>query len=70
MSDLSASRVQQYLAGLREHHRPLPPLDAAKEQYTRDELAAALAVQPSGITWPTMRSRPGCLLRWRLVTSA
>jgi hypothetical protein len=34
LADLSASRVQQYLAGLREQRRALPPLDPQKEVYT------------------------------------
>jgi integrase len=45
MDDLSASRVQQYLADLRESRRALPPLEPAKELYTKAELAAVLGVR-------------------------
>ncbi|HYT89387.1 MAG TPA: tyrosine-type recombinase/integrase [Gemmataceae bacterium] len=49
LADLSASRVQQYLADLRESGRPLPPLDAEKEWFTRSELAAALGVKSATV---------------------
>jgi hypothetical protein len=47
MADLSASRVQQYLADLRENGRSLPPLDPDKDWFTRDELAATVKVKPA-----------------------
>jgi integrase len=49
MADLSASRVQQYLADLRENGRPLPTLDPGQESFTRDELAAAIKVKPATV---------------------
>jgi integrase len=49
IADVSASRVQQYLARLRERRHALPPLDAAKDWYTKAELAAALGVKPPAI---------------------
>src|SRR5262249_46789630 len=49
IADLSASRVQQYLADLRESGRPLPPLLPGKEWFTRDELAAAIGVKPATV---------------------
>jgi integrase len=48
-ADLSASRVQQYLAGLRKNGRPLPPLDPDKEWFTRAELANAIGVKSATI---------------------
>src|SRR5262249_16936617 len=42
IGDLSLSRVQEFLAGLRESGRTLPPLDPGKEWYTKAELAAAV----------------------------
>jgi integrase len=49
MGDLSASRTMEYLATLREGGRAVPPLDPGKTSFTRDELAAALAVRPHAI---------------------
>jgi hypothetical protein len=49
MADLSASAVQQYLAGLRTSRRELPPLEPGKEWYTKKELARALGVTPPAI---------------------
>ena len=49
MADLSASRVQQYLAELREQGRPMPSLDPTKEWFTRDELARAVGVKPTTV---------------------
>src|SRR5262249_19352047 len=51
MADLSASRVQAFVAGLRERGRPQGPLDPGKESYTRNELAAVLGVKPSAVPW-------------------
>src|SRR5260370_36481490 len=42
MEDLSASRVQHYLAELRERRRALPSLDPAKTLYTKTEPAKLL----------------------------
>jgi integrase len=49
IADLSASRVQAFLADLRAQGKPLPPLQPGKLEYTRDELAAALGVKPESI---------------------
>jgi hypothetical protein len=49
MADLSASRVQQYLADLRERRAAAPAFDLAKEEYTKKELAALLGVKPSAV---------------------
>ncbi len=58
IADLSTSRVQEFLAGLRRQGRALPPLDPAKAEYTKAELAAALGVRPHCIG--------GLVRRWRL----
>ncbi len=50
MADLSASRVQQYLAGLREQRLRLPPFDREQADFTKKELAALLDVKPSAVT--------------------
>ena len=50
MGDLSASRVMEYLTGLRETRRALPQLDLGKEAYTKAELAAALGIRPHNLT--------------------
>jgi integrase len=47
--DLSASRVQQYLAGLRDQ-RGLAHLDPEKETYTKAELTVALKIKPAALT--------------------
>jgi integrase len=57
MADLSASRVQQYLAGLREQCSALPPLDPGKAEFTRKELAALLGVKPSAVPSLVRRHR-------------
>jgi hypothetical protein len=49
MGDLSASRAMEYLASLRESSFTSAPLDPAKTDYTRAELAAALGIQPHGV---------------------
>lgn len=54
MGDLSASRVQTFLAELREPRGPAVVLDPAKTTYTRGELAKLLGVQPNAIT-PVLR---------------
>jgi integrase len=57
MADLSASRVEQFLAGLRERRGALPPLDPAKETYTKKELALALGVKASSVPSLVRRHR-------------
>jgi integrase len=47
--DLSASRVQAFMAELRERGRPVQPLDPGKELYTKKELAALLGVKPCAV---------------------
>jgi integrase len=59
--DLSASRVQQYVAGLRERRRALAPLDPAKQEYTRKELAELLAIKPAALTALVQRRRLAAL---------
>jgi hypothetical protein len=57
MADLSASRVQQFLADLREQRRALPPFDPQKEEYTKKELALLLGVKASSIPSLVRRHR-------------
>jgi integrase len=57
MADLSASRVQQYLASLRESGRPKPPLDPGKEWFMRGELATAIGVKPATVNTLVRRHR-------------
>src|SRR5262249_61035186 len=57
IADLSASRVQHFLAGLRERGRKVIDLDPEKEEYTKAELAALLGVKPSAI--PALVKRGG-----------
>jgi integrase len=57
MADLSASRVQQYLAGLRERRRAFPPLDGEQAAFTKKELAALLGVKPSAVPSLVRRHR-------------
>jgi integrase len=56
-ADLSASRVQQYLAGLRGRRQPLPSVDPAKPWYTKAELAGLLGVKPSAVSALVRRHR-------------
>ncbi len=53
--DVSPSRVQGFLAGLRERGRHAGQLDPTKESYKRRELAAALGLNPASI--PTLVRR-------------
>jgi integrase len=48
LGDLSASRVQTFLAELRRRRREVR-LDPAKEWYTRDELARVLGIVPDSV---------------------
>jgi excisionase family DNA binding protein len=48
MADLSASKVQKFLEGLREQGRRVV-LDPGQEWYTKAELAAVLGVKPSAV---------------------
>jgi integrase len=57
MADLSASRVLQYLADLRERRRALPPLDANRLSYSKIELAKLLGVKPPAIPALVRRHR-------------
>jgi hypothetical protein len=57
-SDLSASRVSDWLAGLRTKGRDRHALDLAKESYTKRELAEALGVKPHCL--------PPLIRRWKL----
>lgn len=50
MNDLSASRVMDWLARLREEGRPLPPLESGKESFTKAEMAAACGLAPPAAT--------------------
>jgi integrase len=49
MGDLSASRVMEYLATLRDGGRALPSLESGKSEYTLKELATALAIRPHNV---------------------
>jgi integrase len=55
--DLSASRLQQYLAELRQQDRPLPPLDPDKGIFTKAELAAMLGMQMGALSALISRHR-------------
>jgi hypothetical protein len=56
IADLTAEAVRRFLAELRKD-RLAPPLDPAKETYTRDELAALLDVQPFSVPSLVKRHR-------------
>jgi integrase len=58
LADLSLSRVQVFLADLAASRPVLPPLDPAKDSYTKAELAAVVGVKPHCIA-PLVR-------RWKL----
>jgi hypothetical protein len=58
IDDITLSRVQEFLAALPDAGHSIPPLDPAKESYTRRELAAALGVKPHSVTI--------LVKRWRL----
>jgi integrase len=57
IADLSASRVQQYLADLRRQRPGLAELDPGQDWYTRNELATALGVRPGTIKAHVQRHR-------------
>ena len=48
--DLSAARLQEFLAELRNRGKPMARLDPAKETYTKAELAKLLGIKPASIT--------------------
>jgi integrase len=50
IDDMALSRVQEFLASLRDASRRSPICDLAQEWYTKTELAAALGVKPHSIT--------------------
>ena len=56
-ADLDATCVQRYLAGLRGRHRALPPLDPAKADFTKRELAELLVISPSAVPSLVKRHR-------------
>jgi integrase len=56
-ADLSASRVQQYLAGLRERRPVRLPPDPDRQSYTKAELAGLLGVKPSAVPSLVCRHR-------------
>jgi len=58
LADLSASRVQHFLAGLRER-RALPPFNPATPEYTKRQLAELLGVKPTAVTTLVSRHRFG-----------
>src|SRR5262245_43676948 len=57
LADLSVEPVEQFLAGLRNGRKPVPPLDPAKEEYTKAELAQALGVKASSVPSLVRRHR-------------
>ena len=57
MADLSASRVQQYLAELRERRRAVPAFEPKKAEYTKKELAALLGVKSSAVPYLVRQHR-------------
>src|SRR5262249_35245910 len=56
-SDLSASRVMEWLAGLRRTGRPRAELPPGKEWFTRSEVAQALGIKPASVTPLVQRHR-------------
>ena len=54
LADLSASRVQQYLADLRGQRRPVPEITSIKQSYTKAELAALTGLNLTALA-PLMR---------------
>jgi hypothetical protein len=58
-SDLSASRVLEFLASLRENGRPLPPLPGDKSEWTKAELAEALGIPHHAVTGLVRRHTAG-----------
>ncbi|OWK34185.1 tyrosine-type recombinase/integrase [Fimbriiglobus ruber] len=57
VADVSASRVQQFLAELRNARTDLPAVDPAQEVFTKAQAAAALGVKPSAIPSLVKRHR-------------
>jgi integrase len=57
LTDLSASRVQKYLADLHRTKHSLPPLDPGKESYTKAELTALLKVSAAALPELVRRHR-------------
>jgi integrase len=57
LADLDASKVQRFLADLRERGRAVLPLDPAKTTYTRKELAAILGITPAAVASLVARHR-------------
>src|SRR5262249_25038911 len=58
VADLSPSRVQTFLAELRQDGPPLPELDPNKEWYTKAELATSLGAKPAALSKMLYRHRP------------
>jgi hypothetical protein len=57
LADLSASRVQTFLADLRQKDKALSQLESGKLWHTKTELAAAIAVRPSSVNALVRRHR-------------
>jgi integrase len=57
MADLDASKLQRYLADIRENGRPIPSLDPTKEAFRQRELCAMFGVTPSAIASLVRRHR-------------
>jgi len=57
LADLTTTKVEQFLADLRENGRDIPPLTPGKTSFTRSELAATLGVKPEALTSLVWRHR-------------
>ncbi len=49
LADLSAARVQVFLAELRENNKSVPQFDPTKDKYTKAEVAKLLGVKPGAV---------------------
>jgi hypothetical protein len=56
-SDLSASRVMEWLANLRRKRQPRVTLETGKEWYTLKEAAAVLGIKPASVGTAVRRHR-------------
>jgi integrase len=59
--DLSASRVNDWLGGLRQKGRPRADLEPGKEGWTRRELACLLGIKPASVPPLVRRHRLGAV---------
>jgi integrase len=60
ISDLSASRAAEWLAGLRRQAAPRAELPTDQAWFTRREVAALLGIKPASVSTAVRRHRLGC----------